>query len=98
MKRESEVRSQESEGRDAQVSGAAGGRDRAPLAVSPQPPAVHTPEGSVARPPAKSGGAGQLPLIPDEWRSLVEELLTTGSTAEDVVEAVIGQGGPEISV
>ena len=43
-------------------------------------------------------GAGQLPLIPDEWRNVVEELLTTGSTAEDVVEAVIGQGGPEVSV
>lgn len=47
--------------------------------------------------PTEGAPAGA-PLIPEAWREFVEDMLVSGSTAEDVVEAVIAQGGPEISV
>lgn len=36
------------------------------------------------------------PLIPEAWRKDVEDLLTAGLAVEDIVEAVIAKGGPEI--
>jgi hypothetical protein len=54
--------------------------------------AVNSPQPAVASEP--TGGAA--PLIPEEWRPLVEELLTSGLAVEDIVEAVVDQGGPHI--
>lgn len=41
-------------------------------------------------------GPNERPLIPEEWRGLVEDLLVAGLAVEDIVEAVLEKNGPVI--
>ena len=54
-----------------------------------------------ADPALPEGGDGRTaapgPLIPEECRELVEELLVAGLAVEDIAEAVAAQGGPPLT-
>ncbi|MBI4164723.1 MAG: hypothetical protein HY508_03195 [Acidobacteria bacterium] len=58
-----------------------------------------TPPPAAARPPqgVDAAASAPRPLIQEEWLPFVEEMLVAGLAVEDIAEAVIARGGPEIS-
>jgi hypothetical protein len=85
MKQESGVRSQDREGH------------RAPGGETVRTPASEPTTPPSARLLGKEGnGSAPRLLIPEEWRNDVEELLVAGAAVEEIVEAVMAKGGPEI--
>jgi len=54
------------------------------------------PEVRSRKPEASADTAAPRPLIREEWREFVEEMLVAGLAVEDIAEAVVQKGGPVI--
>lgn len=113
MKQKPEVRSQNSEGLPAAVSGG-GDRAQAHMSAGGSP---HIAVSAIDAPPTGKGGASGAALGPvtggeasrrevcadvtklaPEWRELVEKLIEEGSTLEDVAEILDERQGPRVTL